>query len=314
MAIPSNPSNTLSLTARNARVTNALQTHPLTCNILITLLRAAANSSRASTTVRLIPSHPSFKDVHAEIDVHALRTTMKTLSATITKVDESSPDSRSLAVYEAALFGTRTDASLVVQQDGSAMFRAQDCVGRETIRLVVSPALGTTSATTHGSRTERRQTEEEEEVKIGYHGSPVENWYAILHDGLRVMSGMYVSNGRVFGDGVYLAEDFDTAAAFSPFSHVGNDGVCVVGEFEIRGDSRMVRRHGQGQGLVPEGYIVVGDASLIQLRALHVLWKRRRANADVADVRWWMRKVKSLDWVVVVVGAYVLVLMWMMVM
>merc|ERR1719282_1780753 len=43
--------------------------------------------------------------------------------------------------------------------------------------------------------------------KFGFHGSPLHKWYSIMRNGLRVLSKTeFMSNGHVFGEGIYLAQ------------------------------------------------------------------------------------------------------------
>lgn len=49
-----------------------------------------------------------------------------------------------------------------------------------------------------------------------FHGSPIQNWYSILHNGIKNMSGTaLMSNGAVRGPGVYLTNNIITAYGYS---------------------------------------------------------------------------------------------------
>ena len=51
--------------------------------------------------------------------------------------------------------------------------------------------------------------------KHGFHGTAFHNLHSILHNGLLNFSGMKMQrNGALYGQGVYLSEDFDVAFSF----------------------------------------------------------------------------------------------------
>ena len=57
-----------------------------------------------------------------------------------------------------------------------------------------------------------------------YHGSPLENWYSILRNGLKICSGTDMQrNGAVYGNGIYLGQDFGTSLSYSTCHNVSNN-------------------------------------------------------------------------------------------
>ncbi|GIC90535.1 putative ubiquitin conjugating enzyme [Aspergillus udagawae] len=48
---------------------------------------------------------------------------------------------------------------------------------------------------------------------FAWHGSPVYNWHSILREGLHFKE---ITNGRAFGDGVYLSNKFHTSVGYAP--------------------------------------------------------------------------------------------------
>jgi hypothetical protein len=51
---------------------------------------------------------------------------------------------------------------------------------------------------------------------FAFHGSPAENWYSILRNGLRSMSNTgYMSTGAAHGEGIYLATDLCTSMSYA---------------------------------------------------------------------------------------------------
>ncbi|KAH9316839.1 hypothetical protein KI387_018608 [Taxus chinensis] len=50
---------------------------------------------------------------------------------------------------------------------------------------------------------------------FAYHGSPAENWYSILRNGLRCLSGTrYMSTGMAHGRGIYFSDNINLSAGF----------------------------------------------------------------------------------------------------
>jgi ubiquitin-protein ligase len=49
-----------------------------------------------------------------------------------------------------------------------------------------------------------------------YHGSPYENWYSIMRNGLKIGSkNKYFINGAAYGEGIYLSNNFHTSLQYS---------------------------------------------------------------------------------------------------
>lgn len=57
---------------------------------------------------------------------------------------------------------------------------------------------------------------------FAWHGSPLSNWFGIIHDGLNFEK---MSHGRAYGDGVYHAKDFATSLGYCKV--YPNAPVCV---------------------------------------------------------------------------------------
>ncbi|XP_057817025.2 uncharacterized protein LOC131030312 isoform X2 [Cryptomeria japonica] len=50
---------------------------------------------------------------------------------------------------------------------------------------------------------------------FAYHGSPTENWYSILRNGLRCLSGtQYMSSGMAHGRGIYFSDNINVSAGY----------------------------------------------------------------------------------------------------
>lgn len=131
-----------------------------------------------------------------------------------------------------------------------------------------------------------------------FHGSAIENWLSILHTGLKC--SRLAVNGRMFGDGVYLAKNFATAASFAPMTRISEKsngsikGMCIVGEFELSEDENELEQK-ENKGLwdadIPDEYLVVRDANKLKLVCLHVLGtvsdgREKRTTRRNEEMQW----------------------------
>lgn len=67
----------------------------------------------------------------------------------------------------------------------------------------------------HSDEKEREFYEIKGESKILYHGTLIRNVYSIMRNGVRSMSGTkYLSNGAIYGNGIYLADNESTAIGY----------------------------------------------------------------------------------------------------
>lgn len=124
-----------------------------------------------------------------------------------------------------------------------------------------------------------------------------------------------MQNGRVYGEGAYLAKSFALALAFSPHEPIFAVPACrvqalsVVGEFDVL-ESAMTVQEG-----VPEGYIVATEVSGVKLCAVSALVDLRgragrAGNAgDRCVVRWVKGAWERLGGFGVLVVVYVLALL-----
>lgn len=72
-----------------------------------------------------------------------------------------------------------------------------------------------------------------------YHGSSHHNWYYIIKNGLKIMSGtQFMINGSAYGNGIYTSNNFNTSLSYSKgalFNLLGitNHNFNMIGIFEI---------------------------------------------------------------------------------
>lgn len=112
-----------------------------------------------------------------------------------------------------------------------------------------------------------------------------------MRNGLSVRGALETQNGRLYGEAVYLAREFALAAAFAPHERAGKAGalraMSIVGEFQVE-EGAVRARH------VPDGYVVVPDASAVQLVALVVLVESRGGENMGSVLKGALGRVKSV--------------------
>lgn len=131
-----------------------------------------------------------------------------------------------------------------------------------------------------------------------FHGAVGAAWYSILRRGLREFPNdpAFVSSGRVFGDGIYLAERIDIALAFASPSpafqrrnarrlHSRRSGslqwpseLSVVGVFDVVHEPETQRAGRDGSSLPP--HYVVAKEGMVRLTELVVL-RSEKSGASV---------------------------------
>ena len=89
-----------------------------------------------------------------------------------------------------------------------------------------------------------------------FHGSPVENWYSILRNGLKVTSQTsLMTSGAAHGTGLYFSNELDYSYAYSKIAKQG-----FLGVYQIYDDSSKYKKTGN--------IFVVNDPNIVLLRYL----------------------------------------------
>ncbi|XP_028399236.1 protein mono-ADP-ribosyltransferase PARP16-like [Dendronephthya gigantea] len=124
---------------------------------------------------------------------------------------------------------------------------------------------------------------QEMDILYGYHGSRVENFYSILHNGLHA----HLNKTSLFGEGTYLSSDLNVSILYSKFgegwkhSRLGNNLSCIaVCEIidhpdvkrSVQGPGRQSRSRAQNSegGDVPEKYFVVTNNQFVRVKYILV--------------------------------------------
>lgn len=117
------------------------------------------------------------------------------------------------------------------------------------------------------------------EVFYAYHGSRLDNFYSILHNGLLA----HMNKNSLFGTGTYLSSELDVSATFSPVgygwqhSSIGSELSCVamcevVDHPDVKCQDRARNRPSRAYaddtlaGKVPEKYYLVQNNSVVRVK------------------------------------------------
>ncbi|XP_077566667.1 protein mono-ADP-ribosyltransferase PARP16 [Stigmatopora nigra] len=147
---------------------------------------------------------------------------------------------------------------------------------------------------------------EDREVFYAFHGSRLENFHSIIHNGLHC----HLNKNAVFGEGTYLTSDLSMALLYSPHSSgwqeslLGPQLSCValcqvIDHPDVkcqvkRKDSETVDRqrsrakNSEG-GDVPEKYFVVTNNQLLRVKYLLVYSQSRHMSRHSRNTSWFVR-------------------------
>ncbi|KTG13093.1 hypothetical protein cypCar_00048722, partial [Cyprinus carpio] len=96
------------------------------------------------------------------------------------------------------------------------------------------------------------------ELIYAFHGSRLENFHSIIHNGLHC----HLNKTSLFGEGTYLTSDLSMAILYSP-----HDSESI--------DHKRLRARNSEGGEVPEKYFVVTNNELLRVKYLLVYSQRR---------------------------------------
>lgn len=137
-----------------------------------------------------------------------------------------------------------------------------------------------------------------------YHGSRLENFHSILHNGLQ----QHLNRTSAYGSGIYLSSELDVSLVFSPsglgwrHSQLSNRLSCVavcqlIDHPDVKcgikdGSSGRNRASDSLQGDIPEKYFLVTNNDLVRVRYLLIYADKNNRNVcGVRSSRWaWVRE------------------------
>lgn len=125
------------------------------------------------------------------------------------------------------------------------------------------------------------------DIKYGYHGSRLDNFHSILHNGLQV----HMTKNALFGEGIYLSEDLSVTMPYTmsgevwKHSGLGEQLSCVavceilnhpLVKCKVEEKARARAKDSVG-GDVPEKYFVVTNSDLVRLKYV-LVYARNKAG------------------------------------
>eukprot|EP00735_Rhodelphis_limneticus_P001284 TRINITY_DN11870_c0_g1::TRINITY_DN11870_c0_g1_i1::g.16511::m.16511 TRINITY_DN11870_c0_g1::TRINITY_DN11870_c0_g1_i1::g.16511 ORF type:complete len:323 (+),score=-5.98,sp/Q5U2Q4/PAR16_RAT/30.21/3e-27,PARP/PF00644.15/5e-10 TRINITY_DN11870_c0_g1_i1:93-1061(+) len=169
-----------------------------------------------------------------------------------------------------------------------------------------------------GGGTDFEELAEEYGVTVAFHGSKPENWYPILHQGLKNLSGTPLQRtAAAYGDGIYLSEDLSVALGFSPQfamwdkSALG-DTIALVAVCEVINHPDV---HSGRKGDSPETYLIVPSSQFVRITGVLVYATTKKQNTETVVLasgsRFWTHTRQFLKRYafLIIISSYVFVLL-----
>ncbi|KAM9808328.1 protein mono-ADP-ribosyltransferase PARP16 [Neosynchiropus ocellatus] len=150
------------------------------------------------------------------------------------------------------------------------------------------------------------KTRADRDVFYAFHGSRLENFHSIIHNGLHC----HLNKNSVFGEGTYLTSDLSMAVLYSPHSSGWQQSLLgpllscvalceVIDHPDVKcqvkkKDSEMIDRqrsrakNSEG-GDVPQKYFVVTNNQLLRVKYLLVYSQRRHLTSRSRNSSWLLR-------------------------
>ncbi|XP_062946647.1 protein mono-ADP-ribosyltransferase PARP16 isoform X2 [Cynocephalus volans] len=164
------------------------------------------------------------------------------------------------------------------------------------------------------------ETKGERDLIYAFHGSRLENFHSIIHNGLHC----HLNKTSLFGEGTYLTSDLSLALIYSPHGHgwqhsllgpiLSCVAVCeVIDHPDVKcqtkkKDSKEIDRrrarikHSEG-GDIPPKYFVVTNNQLLRVKYLLVYSQKQPKRAS-SQLSWF-----SSHWFTIMISLYLLLLL-----
>jgi len=118
-----------------------------------------------------------------------------------------------------------------------------------------------------------------------FHGSAVSNWFSILTNGLRNLSGTKMQkHGNLYGDGIYLSSELQVCQNFAKWEAVPRKTfgtrLKIIGVAEIALHPKYVAMN-KTDDEVPQTYYIVSDPRYVRIKGL-LLWRQ----TEKAEKQW----------------------------
>ncbi|XP_054306177.1 protein mono-ADP-ribosyltransferase PARP16 isoform X5 [Pongo pygmaeus] len=165
------------------------------------------------------------------------------------------------------------------------------------------------------------ETKGERDLIYAFHGSRLENFHSIIHNGLHC----HLNKTSLFGEGTYLTSDLSLALIYSPHGHgwqhsllgpiLSCVAVCeVIDHPDVKcqtkkKDSKEIDRrrarikHSEG-GDIPPKYFVVTNNQLLRVKYLLVYSQKPPKSRASSQLSWF-----SSHWFTIMISLYLLLLL-----
>uniref|UniRef100_T1JDR7 Poly [ADP-ribose] polymerase n=1 Tax=Strigamia maritima TaxID=126957 RepID=T1JDR7_STRMM len=264
----------MSVTRTNSLTAEKVDTNHLSRDLLWNIFLSALNSYRHDTLVRPFP--PFYIGESGEKDFHML----KEIANSVTTLDSfPTTDCENLIkwVMRTKHFSlhlqTETKFAEILLKTGQA---GETCTPTHIFEIIYNQTTEEKFQNMKGNKP----------VLYAYHGSRLENFHSILHNGLQ----NHLNKNSLFGDGTYVSTELSVCMVYSPsalawhYSSLGDKLSCVavceiIDHPEMKSQilrakpGRTMRQQMTSNG-VPEKYYVIQNDELIRIKYLFVFSSR----------------------------------------
>ncbi|XP_002731205.1 protein mono-ADP-ribosyltransferase PARP16-like [Saccoglossus kowalevskii] len=304
------------------RVIERLNEDPTGADIKFSLFFAAANNYRHDTVLRPFP--PMFLNANGEKDFRKLAKVCK----------EILPVQRLLHVSDQSIMGSQawqlmdwvlSTKAFTLKSHGTAKFE-------EIKQLTGAPSYDVEPTHIYEihpnsvSDTKFEELRDCRDLLYAYHGSRVENFHSILHNGLHA----HMNKNSLFGEGTYLSSDLSVTMPYAPAGKGWDDScigdllsciaVCeMIDHPDVKcttkdSKNNVIRSRAQAPssmgGDVPDKYYIVTNNEVLRVKYLLVYASRtvkpRAAAAQSSRLLTWMKNHQ----VAMVMIGYMLILLF----
>lgn len=302
---------------KSQAVTSTIKDDLLAADLKFSLFLAALQSYRHDSILRPFPS--GFTSETGEKDFEALASVAEEIPSLKTVVHDGATLSHQ--AWDLLEWTLQDNPFTVKSLESSQFARIQKLTGQASYK--VEPNFLFEVEYLNASNQRFSELQKDYDVIYAYHGSRLENFHSILHNGL-IQS---LSKNTFYGEGTYLSSDLAVSMPYSPkakawqHSAVGESLSCVAVcqiidhpdvkcQTESSSDKSRARAPDSLGGDVPDKYYIVTNSELIRLKYLLVFSDKPSTITSTAQ-----RRSKLATWVrnhkfALLMMSYILVLLF----
>jgi ubiquitin-conjugating enzyme E2 Q len=207
--------------------------HVGTCGVQLVQLSSPVVKGQQLSASKLLPGPSRVKFIVYErnfddLDVNDKRAAVRLLLDTLPNVDKmkaflTDSDNKRLAAWRDVISPAALDVLRWVVASNRSFIMEDDTTGHSDYRVTGMESYKQFRLVQGAPDKEQRFraavaanaaiTKTDYPTIFAWHGSPVYNWHSILREGLHFKE---ITNGRAYGDGVYLSNKFHTSVGFAP--------------------------------------------------------------------------------------------------